>query len=1158
MSDPFVFGEDRESVPVVPSVDFRTLRQDKVTSVADRVALGFRRAFEFDDEPEFSTTDWLKNNKGYADQSQAIINSNPKSEKEAIANYTLIMSAQERAKNVLRSSGANQVMSMVLDETNLIPQIKVLKGATVLRGATEGAITAIGIEAANEALTAVGGTDFDIKNAVIQTAVVGAGTFAFGGVLGVSARLYGDAVNGARRNNRDRLIEIQAMEKLQEITAEGPTVARAKRLNGKLNDEELNEAITYNARQVSATQNGIDELEDLAELSKDDAFKLGNMRTAKDKAAAEFTILMKEKTTRLVDDSTVDGVVDAYALVGNFNPIPNPFSKILSLTPKRLKVTATAGLDMLKKLTHELASNQGNVTAGQLAGIPLRGSVLTNSITDRRTWAKANEIAKTSYAEDLNVSNARLMGQSAADLKARVTGGTPTFKQYYNEAYRKRIFGEAASTPAEKRAMDAIGDFYDHWETVRKGVGQIGRAKKLATEIGVVEIRLTKLQASLDRFSLEARSPNITARALKDKNKAIDYYKKRIEDQNAELVKYKSAKEAYDLDKVMPSGPKESFANRIYNAAAIEKNPLRFKKILSDHFKANGSIKVYDPKTKLMTRKDLAGMTDEAIDEAVQKVFDGIVNDKNVMVEGADFLDSITAPSRQIDLGNRDLWEFIHHDANYLMQKYVETSSPNARFAEMNKGKTPKQVWEEVEDQLVEDGHSKANIDMMRLNYGVLEERVMRGTQLRDPSRWDNKVSNYLKQFTTLNYLTKSGVSSISEFSKIMSEHDLGQVFKSLGRMFIDPEFRKAMNQVKTEFGDASEIAMGSYHQVVSEGMGRQVNPDDVWGKINQGNHILNMLGPVSEFFKTFDGAMRQHTLVDYMEKTLKGTATEFESAYLNRYNLSVKDMRNILDKAPIQQNGTFNLSNIDQWELAGVDAASTQKFRAAVQSGVSNTVISATPADKPIFVDGVMFMKKSTLRGVPWARKLPEDDKYKGYVRVESGIGTLPFQFQSIVMAGMNKTLGAYTSGMVRNRYAGLFGGMALGYLTVWAKTPDYIWDEMNESDKFGRAFDFASIAPLYSTLIYDSIQGAQSLNTESPFSKVLSPKFTEEPNLVDAVSMFGGPSASTVVDVARGFGDVAYGDFSQGVSDLADTIPLVDTLILGTVLDQFKQIAR
>ena len=56
----------------------------------------------------------------------------------------------------------------------------------------------------------------------------------------------------------------------------------------------------------------------------------------------------------------------------------------------------------------------------------------------------------------------------------------------------------------------------------------------------------------------------------------------------------------------------------------------------------------------------------------------------------------------------------------------------------------------------------------------------------------------------------------------------------------------------------------------------------------------------------------------------------------------------------------------------------------------------------------------------------------------------------------------------------------------------------------------------------------------------------------------MFGGPSASTVVDVARGFGDVAYGDFSQGVSDLADTIPLVDTLILGTVLDQFKQIAR
>ena len=99
----------------------------------------------------------------------------------------------------------------------------------------------------------------------------------------------------------------------------------------------------------------------------------------------------------------------------------------------------------------------------------------------------------------------------------------------------------------------------------------------------------------------------------------------------------------------------------------------------------------------------------------------------------------------------------------------------------------------------------------------------------------------------------------------------------------------------------------------------------------------------------------------------------------------------------------------------------------------------------------------------------------------MESGLGTLPFQFQSVTMAGMNKTLGAYTSGMVRNRYTGIMAGMLLGYVSLWAKTPDFIWDEMDEKSKFARAFDYASIAPLYSTMIYDSMAMSQTLGKDS-----------------------------------------------------------------------------
>ena len=1143
-------------IPVSEAPDFRDLASNQYESVSDRLALAAQRTFQFTDDASFDATTWLKTQPAYAPYSGALIKADPKSEEELKSVYANIIYEQNRAEEYHNASGLNKVMAMVVDPTNAIPQIKLLKalkgGKGLIAGSAESAATAIGIEAANSTLDAVGAPDFSAQEAIIQATVVGAGTFAFSLALGGAGHLYADAVQGAYRNNRDRFIEIMAMERMQELAMEGPTIARANRVNGGLTDEDLIGKITLSSREVSATQNVIDEMEGVSDLSPDDAFKLDNLQKARAESSRTFEELMTEKANRLADEATVDGVVDAYSLVGNFNPIPTPFAKILRLTADQLKVKTDAGLNMLKKATHELASSQANITVGQAAGLPLRGSVHTNATTDRRTWADVRNTAMDAFAEDKGKSTARLMGLSTTDLKARATGGQ-TFKNYYNEAFRKRIFGEAASTPAEKRTMDAIEDFYSGWAEKRTSVGQIGQSKRLTSEINVVELRLVKLDSKLKRFQREATDPNISKRNLKTKNKAIKHYEKRIAEQNEDLARYKSALETYESNPIAPSGVREPFANRLFDTAAVERNLDRFKSIISRHFRDNGSFKQYDPKTKTMTRKDLTGMSEEEIDDAVQRVIDSILNDSNVMVEGADFLDNVTSLSRQLDLGNKDLWEFIHHDADYLMQKYVETSAPNFRFAELNNSKTPKQVWEEIEDQLVDDGHSKASIDMMRLNYGVLEERVMRGTQLRDPSRWDNRSANFLKQFTTLNYLTKSGMSSMPEFSRIISEHSLGEVFKGLGRMFIDPEFRKAMGQAKTEFGDASELAMGSFHQVYSDGMSRQVNPDDVWGKINQSNHILNMLGPISEFFKTFDAAMRQHTLVDYMEKTLQGRATEFESAYLNRYNISVKDMRNIMENAPIQKNGSFTLSNIDQWEISGVPQQSIQKFRSAVQAGISNTIVAATPADKPIFVDGVMFVKKSTLKNIPWARAMKEDSKYKGYVRMESGVGTLPFQFQSVVMAGMNKTLGAYTSGMVRNRYAGAFSGMALGYLTLWSKTPDYIWDEMTESDRFARAFDYASLAPLYSTMVYDSISAAQLTNSQAPFGGLITPKFTEDKNILDAGAMLGGPAASTAIDAVRAISDVLVGDFSEGASGIRDMVPLVDTLLVKTITDQF-----
>ena len=1154
-----VFGP-RDEVQVQEPAQFPELIESNFESVAERLATAARRiepsgmVFGFDDDASFSLGEAIKKNPAYAPYATALAHSEPKSQEEMEWNYAMILNEEQRLNRFGTANLANVGYSMVLDPTNLIPNVRFVKAADELfktgsavsriAGATA---TGAGIEVGNQALNYAGSPTYTTAKAVQSIAMVTAGSAALGSAFEGVARVGADAFSGSYRTNRNRTIDLLAMEELQNNVATLPARNKAEREFGDMGDEDLYGNITFEGRKIDGIQQALDEMEAKGET---DDFKLGNMLKARDEAEARFEALVSEKQARLVDDATVDGVFDPYRLITNLNPIPSPYRALLSYVPEQFGVKVSKGMDMLKKLTYETASDMASITEGQMAGVPNRGSVWTNSIVERRRVGALTAKAKDAYAEELGVSNARVMGQSTADLKARVTRSTLTFSQFYNEANRKRVFGEEPSSPAEAKAMNAITDFYDEISQQRLSVGQIGRLAQAEKEINVLKIGIKELEAKLK--SQNARPAN------KRNEAAITAYTKRIEDKKSDLTKYEAAKKLYEEAPQRAAGAQEPYMNRVYDIPAMKNNPDGFKAILAAKFRQDGSVLQFNPETKTMTRKDLTGMSEQEIDVAVDNVYTRITENEELGIEGADFLDSLMSPSRQLDISNREMWEFIQHDVELLTQKYVEGFAGNYHFAKMNNGKSPKQAWDEVEDQLIEDGYSADAINEFRKNFGVIEERVLRGTQLRNPARWDNRTANFLKQFTTLNYLTKSATSSISELGKIMSEHAVGDVIKGLGQMFINPEFRKLMGQVKTEYGDAMELAMGSFHQVYSEGMSRQVNTGTLWNKSLQANHILNGLGPLTEFFKTFEGALRQHTLIDYMKKTLKGEATEFESAYLNRYNISVKDMRAILERAPIAQNKSFNIANIDQWEVAGVPSESIQKFRAAMQSGISNVIVAATPADKPIFVDGVMFMKKSTLKNVPWARNLPEDPKYKGYVRMESGLGTLPFQFQSVTMAGMNKTLGAYTSGMVRNRYTGVMAGMLLGYVSLWAKTPDFVWDEMDEKSKFARAFDYASLAPLYSTMIYDSMAMSQTLGQESAIERVIDPKFEEPRSASGFITTLLGPASSTVSDVV-GVGTSFFGgNVSEAAKELYKLMPLIDTLGVRMITDQISDIAN
>ena len=95
-------------------------------------------------------------------------------------------------------------------------------------------------------------------------------------------------------------------------------------------------------------------------------------------------------------------------------------------------------------------------------------------------------------------------------------------------------------------------------------------------------------------------------------------------------------------------------------------------------------------------------------------------------------------------------------------------------------------------------------------------------------------------------------------------------------------------------------------------------------------------------------------------------------------------------------------LANTEKWLEGGASEETLDAFRGALNNGIMNTILMATPADKPIIADGVVYIPKWI--GEKFGMK--EDVRFKGYTRIETGLAGLPFQFWSYSFAAANRQL--------------------------------------------------------------------------------------------------------------------------------------------------------
>ena len=820
-----------------------------------------------------------------------------------------------------------------------------------------------------------------------------------------------------------------------------------------------------------------------------------------------------------------------------------------------LRVLNSDNIDFAKQTFLDLMNDSGLYLNLHKLKKVIGPAIYQKAMIRNGEWVRVYQGVLKDWGDQIDIDVKTSLGINVADMAVRLENkvqrgkGRQNFTDFLVEINRKRIFGEEGITPAEKSAMVKVDKFFKTWETRLRETGQIGD-----------DLTIRKLidDAELDIISLK----NKLADEIKRKGKESDLaklYQSRLIKKQTEVSENTLALQT--KDDLAPAGEK-SFLPRYWDKKYIERYREKFEIILTNWYKGNPIIWSRGADNKLV-RVDLSD-SKEAISARVKKTVDNILqkeNEESIPNVGAG--KSKHFKHRELDIPNKLVWEFIVKDPIAIMKGYTHKVAAKYEYAKKYGNKDVNDVMDEVIEQMYLAGKTENDANVWRKEYYASYEQVVTSVLTRSPDAWDNQIAFYLKEAAQVNYLGSAGLSAIPDFAKIVMEHDMGDIIKGLQALITDNRVNLKGEEAKL-VGEAIELIQGNSHFRQVEDISNDVNSTNKWDKAKNVFYLANGLAPITHLAKTLDSVIRGHSLINMSRKVSNpkkyGKATNLEKTYLARYNIDERIAANIAATPYTVTSNGLILPNTLKWEEAilkpikfegktyKVDEETLTTFRTALQSGILNTIIMGTPADKPIIVSGVAYIPMSVARQFG----MPEHKTVKGYARIESGLLGLPFQFYSYSLGALTKITMSAAQGQMKNRMLGLSMSLGLGMMAVQIKTPDWAFEDMTWRDWFARGFDQSGIAALYSDLFYQSMHTALAVTGKNITGGFIQPKFPSDDAYGAAIGL-GGAGPSIGYDYASALKEMIAGDFSDGAKNMTRSLPFMRMWFWKDLMNQF-----
>tara|TARA_R110000868_G_scaffold96479_3_gene265525 strand:+ start:6010 stop:10653 length:4644 start_codon:yes stop_codon:yes gene_type:complete len=1036
---------------------------------------------------------------------------------------------------------------------------------------------------------------------------------------------------------------------VQSVVSDGPrTILRLRQMADEAESK-------LNAERPNLSESEIVDLENI----------IKNNRDAANKADNDYNLLKAEQEKRL-ELGERDYTSTDLSLPKNLFTDSWAFKFVT--TPMKRVLQSENAPSLAKEVILGIAGDSGILLNLHKRGLTLGPSVYQKAAMRDGEWVSVYDDLRGLYGEEYGTGKQTILdyntGDVAAKIGAKITEDTTnvsgvtnkiaakikaqpaqkTFVEWMTEVNVKRMKGEAPASKAEATAMSRIDEYYAQWEKRLKGSGVIGSTEYYKGHLPRLEADLLSTQNTIAKikekplYKLKVRELNLLglkANKLKDQ----------IDDANFHIENTSKALS-------MPAN-EDVFNPRYWNQTYILDNRDKLKAILSSWYQTNPYI--YKAKINSVTGKQSGWerveldssitATNKRADDTIDEIL-GIKDPTDVNAQYFGHGRSKHFKHRGIDIPNKLVVEFIETNPVNVMKTYTAKVAPQYEF--MNKfNKSIDDLLDDVELSMLADGKmSGREINATLRDIRHLNDRV-HGTVIRDPDALNYKSAIILKDLAMLNYLGSAGFSTLPDFAKIMMEHEMGTVWKSLFGVMSDNRVRMSSAEGRIA-GEIIDILKGDAHMRFTENMKNNPLNDGYMSKIRTGFFMLNGVAPMTTIFKKMDAIARGHTLIDYSIKLVNKKASPMEVAYLARYNIGLAEATAI-SKAPWERTEAgLILPNSRAWEnaielpettavitigegkkvgdryvpaffneknntitidkafilddfknkpwtspkLDGVKALpenqfknpeewynfvltheimhtkfrpkkneptsayenrinqlalselskrkqismdTVENFRTAMNSGIMNTVLMGTPADKPIAVDGVFYVPMHVARKFG----MSEDKKFKGYARIENGLLGMPFQFMSYSFAAANKITASLAQGQIKNRAVAITASMGLGYMGMELKYKDWQMEQMSWPDVIARSFDASGVAALHSDLFYTAMSISQALDGPNISGGLINPKFKQEKNGLDAALAVGGAGPSYAVDVGRGVKELLDGNYGQGANELVRRLP-------------------